>query len=620
MKNLIIFSLLVTVLFLLSCNHKNNSVLPTELTRAESLMYSHPDSALQILERMQAPPSSNRYQNATWCLLMTQARDKNYKKHTSDSLINIAYDYFMKQDDPQRKALAANYKGVVNKNIGDVEKATQHFLEASFEIEKTKDYQLAFLIYSNLGMIYLYRSLSDYAMPVLQKSYYYAKLSGDKSYISYSLSYIARAYSVQSNWEKAIEYYKEAMVVAENGHIVESLATALSELSGVYARKGDYTLALMQAQKSLKLEEREYIATDQSLLIVGDIYRSIGKSDSAFYYLHKAVESDNIYTLRSAYQSLFLLCKEEKDYKSATDYSEKIWIYSDSIQQIDRSKEVMEIQERYNQEKLLNEKNQLKIEKDQTVRSGLVLLVFLICLIAILVFVYQHKLLRKERIIQKNEEQIRFHTLRIHENESLMNKNKNRMQELVLQIEENQGVQEQWGEQQSVLSEIQRQNETLQRENEKLQTSISSYSTSLQEKTTELDTLKVLSNENIRLRDREKFLCNQLIKESVVLSSLKKHPRYLDANGLLVMQEALDGLYDNFTIRLSKQMPFLTESDLQICCLIKLRLANPEIATLIGISPSSVSKRKQRIKDRITQYDGRALGENQTLDLWIWEY
>lgn len=620
MKNrLFLWGLLFTFTFA-SCGHKDTAPLLPDLVRAEALMYAHPDSALQLLERMPVPSSSDRLQNATWCLLMTQARDKDNRKHTSDSLINIAYDYFMEQDDSQRKALAANYKGVVNGGLNHTEQAMQYYLEAAKEVEKTVDYRLAHLIFANLGHIYLYRSLSDYAMPVLQKSYYYAKLSKDNIYISYSLSYIARAYSVQSNWEKAIEYYTEAMTVAETAHAVQPLVAALSELSGIYARKGNYTLALEQAQKSLTIKEKERIPALQGLLIVGDIYRSMGKSDSAFYYLHKAVESDNIYTAHSACQALFLLCKEKKDYRKATDYSEKIWIYSDSIQKINRSKEVIEIQEKYNREKILNEKNQLKIEKDHTILIGLVLLVFLICVITALIMSYQRKLLRKERTIQKNEEQIRLYTLRIHENESLMNRNKNRMEELIAQIEENKEVQEQWEEQQNALSEIQRQNETLWQENEKLQTNISNYSTSLQEKTKELNTLKVLSDENRHLHDREKFLCNQLLKQSEVLNSLKKSPKYLDENGMLTMQEAVDGLYDNFTMRLSKQMPILIEGELQFCCLIKLRLSNPEIATLLGISPSSVSKRKQRIKERITQNDGKALGENQTLDLWVWEY
>lgn len=619
MKNLIIFSLLVTVLFLLSCNHKNNSVLPTELTRAESLMYSHPDSALQILERMQAPPSSNRYQNATWCLLMTQARDKNYKKQTSDSLINIAYDYFMKQDDPQRKALAANYKGVVNKNIGDVEKATQHFLEASFEIEKTKDYQLAFLIYSNLGMIYLYRSLDEYAMTALQKAYEHATLSENPEYISSSLSYIARAYSKQAKWDESIRYYKKAIDAAKRANEGRELTRGYCELSGIYTHTEKYELALEQAKKALSINRKEYLATDQILLCMGDIYRLINKRDSANYYLQKAALSDNIYTARSAYHALYLLNKEEEKYKKAVEYNDKYWIYSDSIKKSSLSKEVVEMQEKYNREKLLNEKNQLQMEKDSSVRNSLLILILLICTIGVIIYIYQRKLIRKEHRIQENEEQIRLYMLKIHKNESIINTNESRMVELASQIEENQDVQEQLEEQQNALLEIQRQNEALHQENIKLELSIGRYSDSLQEKAKELDALKVLSDENSRSRDREKFLCNQLIRKTPILDSLRRSPKYLDSGELYAVQETVNELFDNFTVRLSKQIP-LSEDDLQLCCLLKLRLTNSEIGTILNITADSVSKRKQRIKARIIHEFGQDLGNKRTLDLFILEF
>lgn len=194
------------------------------------------------------------------------------------------------------------------------------------------------------------------------------------------------------------------------------------------------------------------------------------------------------------------------------------------------------------------------------------------------------------------------------------------MQELASQIEENQGIQEQLEEQQNALLKIKQQNEILCKENITFQTSMSRYSQSFQEKAKELDTVKVLSEENLRLRDRENFLCSQLLKKTEVLTVLKQSPKYQDAVGMYKMREAVDGLYDRFSARLGKQYPELTESDLQICCLIKLRLSNPEIAILLGISSSSVSKRKQRIKDRISQVLGGLWKDQCTLDLWLWEY
>ena len=51
----------------------------------------------------------------------------------------------------------------------------------------------------------------------------------------------------------------------------------------------------------------------------------------------------------------------------------------------------------------------------------------------------------------------------------------------------------------------------------------------------------------------------------------------------------------------------------------QLGIANPGIADLLGIESASVSKRKLRLKERITQKIG-AFGKGQTLDLWLWEF
>ena len=146
-------------IYLLSCTSPSTPEPLPELVRAESLMYDHPDSALMLLDSM-APPSEP-YQNALWSLLVVQARDKNYIKHTSDSLINVAYDYFIRRDDPHRRALVLNYEGVVNESLGEMEKATEFYLRAGDEVLKTEDYDLGNLIYSNLGMVYAYRSLNE---------------------------------------------------------------------------------------------------------------------------------------------------------------------------------------------------------------------------------------------------------------------------------------------------------------------------------------------------------------------------------------------------------------------------------------------------------------------------
>ena len=61
------------------CTEQPKELLP-ELSYAESLMQRCPNSALVVLYSMEVPSPSDKFQYATWCLLITQARDKNYVK------------------------------------------------------------------------------------------------------------------------------------------------------------------------------------------------------------------------------------------------------------------------------------------------------------------------------------------------------------------------------------------------------------------------------------------------------------------------------------------------------------------------------------------------------------
>lgn len=604
----------------LSCKHQDKQVLLPELNRAEKLIYQYPDSALRILEQVSKSSLSNDLQHSTWCLLITQAKYKNYIKQPSDSIINIAYKYFINKDNPQRKALVLYLKGALNEEWKEIEKALQYYLEAAEEVDKTNDYQLGHLINRGLGTIYAYRSLFDYAEESYLKAYNYAKLSYDTVYISSSLSYLGRLYAGQSNWDKAIEYYEDALNVGLTKNNIRSHSRILSELSGAYSSVGNYSLALKYAKESLELRENNDLNPAVGLFTVGNIYRLIGNNDSAYHYLNKSLVTGNIYTKRSAYHILYSMSKEQGQYLKALEYNDEATLYSDSIHKSERSNTLIEMQEKYNQEKILNEKNQLKIERDRTVRSALVISLLLLFVIAILIYIYQRKLIQKERTIQKNEEQIRIYTLKIHENDSLIKRNLDRIEELTVEMGQSQEIQELLDEQQSTVTEIKKQNQILQKENQELQKNICYYSNILQEKAEELDALNRLSLAKQYLQDRERFLCKQLVKKTKILNDLKVSPKYMDAARWEEVKEEIDKLYDDYTKRLTKEIPSLTESDLQICCLIKLHLGIQEIAILLGISPTSVSKRKLRLKERITQEVGKSFSENQTLDLWLWEY
>lgn len=599
---------------LISCTHNKNytTTFQPELAKAEAIMYRYPDSALHILQGIQPDNPSNNEQYATWALLMTQAQYKNQIEQ-SDSLINIAYSYFINQDNAQRKALALYYKGILCHESHHAEDALSFYLEATTEIEKTNDYQLGFLINSEIGLMYLYRKLNDYAMEYFEKAHHNAELSNNQTYIAFSFIYIARAFSQKKQYNKAIEYYEKAIKIGQVNNYPTILASAMNETSFLFLKTGENKKALQYAKDCIKIKK-----TDQRIFSLGDTYRYLKMYDSAYFYLNQASLSPNIHTARSAYQALFYISPEEKDYKKAVEYSNKLWFYQDSIGKTDRNKALIEMQEKYDQQKIINENNLSQIKKDRIIRNVLIALIILSFIIAITNYLYQRKIVSQKQEILEKEEKIRYFTMKIHENETLINRNKMRIEELTIQMEGSQEIKEQWKEQNKIRQEIQQQNEMLKLENNKLQNHISNYAQSLKEKSKELEAMEHLSEENQYLHKREAFLCNQLINQTELFNKLKT-TKYIDDQLWQEIKEKIDLLFDNYTKRLYHQIPSLTDGDIQICCLIKLRFSNGDIANMLAISPTSVSKRKLRLKERIVQEIG-SLGENQSLDLWLMEY
>ena len=599
---------------LISCTHNKNytTTFQPELAKAEAIMYRYPDSALHILQGIQPDTPSDNEQYATWALLMTQAQYKNQIEQ-SDSLINIAYSYFINQDNAQRKALALYYKGILCHESHHAEDALSFYLEATTEIEKTNDYQLGFLINSEIGLMYLYRKLNDYAMEYFEKAHHNAELSNNQTYIAFSFIYIARAFSQKKQYNKAIEYYEKAIKIGQVNNYPTILASAMNETSFLFLKTGDNKKALQYAKDCIKIKK-----TDQRIFSLGDTYRYLKMYDSAYFYLNQACLSPNIHTARSAYQALYYISQEEKDYKKAVEYSNKLWFYQDSIGKTDRNKALIEMQEKYDQQKIINENNLSQIKKDRIIRNVLIALIILSFIIAITNYLYQRKIVSQKQEILEKEEKIRYFTMKIHENETLINRNKMRIEELTIQMEGSQEIKEQWKEQNKIRQEIQQQNEMLKLENNKLQNHISNYAQSLKEKSKELEAMEHLSEENQYLHKREAFLCNQLINQTELFNKLKT-TKYIDDQLWQEIKEKIDLLFDNYTKRLYHQIPSLTDGDIQICCLIKLRFSNGDIANMLAISPTSVSKRKLRLKERIVQEIG-SLGENQSLDLWLMEY
>ena len=74
MKTQILKATLLAFIIFFSC-HQVSQQHPI-LEQAEKVMSEHPDSALFLLEQVAAPEKMPERDYATWCLLITEARDR----------------------------------------------------------------------------------------------------------------------------------------------------------------------------------------------------------------------------------------------------------------------------------------------------------------------------------------------------------------------------------------------------------------------------------------------------------------------------------------------------------------------------------------------------------------
>ncbi len=99
------------------------------LSHAESLMETHPDSALTILTGVDKESLTDREQQARYALLMSMALDKNYVDTATFDVLQPAIDYYLEKGTPDEKLKTYYYQGRIFQNGGDRDNALNSFIK-----------------------------------------------------------------------------------------------------------------------------------------------------------------------------------------------------------------------------------------------------------------------------------------------------------------------------------------------------------------------------------------------------------------------------------------------------------------------------------------------------------
>ncbi|MCE8685243.1 hypothetical protein K0F67_01585 [Bacteroides fragilis] len=374
MKSSYICCVLLFVLFLVSCTDgRSEGQVARLLRQAETCMEECPDSALVYLPQIPDPEKLTGENQADYCLLLTQAMDKNDLPLSSDSLIQIAVGYYSNKGDAECKAKALFYKGRVFQQQGNLEGATLLYKKAESMIPDLTDYYLVGLIYSYLG--HLNRDEEHYKKAL----FYYEKAlpcyrtiqnptltaSGLQDMAKISV-YLGETHRADSLFSEVLSYVPD-IDAAWQANIYHNVGV-------FYMFTNQFGKAEQVVNTSLKLPSTPEDKL-RSYAVLATIYTKQNRGDLVDSLWHKALNSENIYTRKAVYASLLNEAVSKQNLQDIEHYVPLYIQSADSVYQLSQAKRIVEVQAKYDQE-ILIKKNKI---------SRLLLYCFILCLLLLVI-------------------------------------------------------------------------------------------------------------------------------------------------------------------------------------------------------------------------------------------
>lgn len=556
--------LLLTSLWLLTACFPPNREVERIFVQADSLMELRPDSALHLLKALPALQELSRNESARYALLLARATDKCVQPLLPcDSLLDIALDYY--DDDERERAVALLYKGRLEKEMEQSERAIGFFLEGLGIIEKyPEDMETKRHLLSSLGNEYYDACLFEKAGETYKELSKYCFTDKDKAI---AFSRLGAYHSAIEKEDSAFYYEKKALShakAAKDSTLIEMFA---GNLSREYCWKEKYDTALYYARTSLQWlprSEKKYVHYNN----IGNIFYYKDDLDSAIYYMNKCLE-DSIY-FKSKEKAGILLdlanIKElQKDYQASTELLNQFVEIADSVYFIEQSTKIQQLIHQYDiKQKVDQEQRRSKYLLKNAIGSfflfGLVIIVF-----------FQHRINKRDKQKAINEERLK----QAHE----------RYINLLHSIDESQRI----------INLLQKEQSDFTQEAEMYKQEIAQRETAIEKLKTEKEELRNWLFKQSNIYKKIAKLAEQKVAN-------KKDLTVLTNSEQKKLKEVVMDIYTDYISNTKAQYPSLTDEDLLYLCLEKAGFSNQTISLCFGNTDThALAQRKYRIKERMNR-------------------
>lgn len=536
MRTEIIGLVFLSSLFITSCQ-KQAVKVELILQKAEALIEQHPDSSLVLLEEIPDPQSLKKSLYYKYFLVQIQAKYKNYKDITADTLVFAIRDYYKNRNKPEETALATFYCGRVYQEQNKFEDALQAFLDTEQQLEQSKNFNLKGLCQNAIGYLYYKQHLNDKAtIRFTSASEYFYQAQNYKDQII-SIKFIGNSLLVSGKTDSAFIYYNKGLGMADK-YKIESEQIAIRQGLGVaYRELGSYEQAIYFFKQAMTFST-DSLNNAQLTANLARVYELLNKNDSTIYYLQKALtylpQKQQNYLIANIYATWSAIEEKDNNYIEAL---EKYKLYNKHLAQIisdNKNDAILEIEGKYNFQLIENNNKQLLVERQRLLLFSLMLLL----ISALLILWFYKKAVTHDKELREAEHKI----LQMQEMVSRYNEKENSHRNVLIRH-----------------FDILRKAALLE---------------------------KYLKEDERREGER------LLLKFNEVVYGRKE----MDWDLLFeTLNDAGNGIFE----QLRKRLPQLDDSEFRICCLIYADFNNTEIALVLNYRLNTVEVKKGTIRKKL---------------------
>ncbi len=323
--------------------------------------------------------------------------------------------------------MAALYNkiGIVYQKKGLLKKALENQIEALKIYEDLgSDLWIGYSL-NNMAIIHQNLGNLDKALQYHQKALTYRIKMDDVYGEAGSYGNMANVYVKLHDTSLAIQYYDKALTIFRKIDDKESISAMLNNLGNIYIARGKESDALPLLEESLKIREnlgdKKGIAS--TLLRMGEAYTGMGSYKKASQVLYRARrlarEIDVVEEEMVSYLNLAKMYALQHQLDSAFKNMSLYIATKDSVYNQRLEEQIIDVQTRYETEKMEQDMNLLKSEKELTElrlkqkrMQNLLLILAIITIVGAAIFsFYRRKLKQKAAMdaakIRYNEQKIR---------------------------------------------------------------------------------------------------------------------------------------------------------------------------------------------------------------------